>query len=78
MGKKHLRQRGPEPRSFEASRTIDVGDAQAMHFWSKRLGVTEEEIAQAVKEVGPNTTAVALKLEAPQEERIAPPSPQLR
>lgn len=79
MGKKHnLRQRGDEPRSFEATRTIDVGDQQAMHFWSQRLGVPQEEIAQAVKEVGPNSTAVALKLEAPQEERTAPPSPQPR
>jgi len=79
MGKKHnLQQRGGEPRSFEAARTIDVGDEQAMRFWSQRLGVTQEEIAQAVKDVGPNSTAVALKLEAPQEDRIAPPSPQLR
>lgn len=79
MGKKHnLQRRGDEPRSFEAARTIDTGDQQAMRFWSERLGVTQEEIAEAVKEVGPNSTAVALKLEAPQEERIAPPSPQLR
>jgi hypothetical protein len=79
MGKKHnLRRRGEEPRSFEAARTIDIGDQQAMRFWSQRLGVPQEEIAEAVREVGPNSTAVALKLEAPQEERIAPPSPPLR
>ena len=36
-----------------------------MRFWSQRLGVPEAEIAEAVKAVGPNTTAVALKLEAP-------------
>ena len=57
---------------FEESRTIDVGDARAMRFWSHRLGVTPEHIAEAVREVGPNTTAVVLKLEAPQEDRIAP------
>jgi len=79
MGKKQtLRQRDGEARSFEASRTIDVGDQQAMRFWSQRWGVSQEEIAEAVKEVGPNSTAVALKLDAPQEERIAPPSPQQR
>ena len=61
-----------ERRSFEASRTIDVGDEHALNFWSKRLGVSPEEIARVVSEVGPNTTAVALKLEAPQEERIGP------
>jgi len=43
-----------------------------MRFWSHRLGVTPEHIAEAVREVGPNTTAVVLKLEAPQEDRIAP------
>lgn len=79
MGKKqHLERRGGEHRSFEAARTIDVSDQQAMRFWSQRWGVPQEEIAEAVREVGPNSTAVALKLEAPQEERITPPSPPLR
>jgi hypothetical protein len=63
-----------EPRSFEACRTIDVTDRQAMRFWSERLGVPAEDIAQVVKEVGPNSTAVALKLEAPHGDRIVPPS----
>ena len=61
-----------ERRSFEQCRTIDVGDERALKFWSKRLGVSPEDIAQAVREVGPNTTAVALKLEAPREDRIGP------
>ncbi|CAN7489352.1 DUF3606 domain-containing protein [Phenylobacterium sp. LjRoot219] len=76
--KRNLERRGDERRSFEAPRTIDVSDQQAMRFWSQRLGVPQEEIAEAVREVGPNSTAVALKLEAPQEERTAPPSPPLR
>jgi hypothetical protein len=61
-------------RGFEKSRTIDVSNEHAVRFWSERLGVTPEEIANAVLEVGPNTTAVALKLEAPHPERIAPRS----
>jgi hypothetical protein len=61
-----------ERRSFEQCRTIDVDDERALKFWSKRLGVSPEDIAQAVREVGPNTTAVALKLDAPREERIGP------
>jgi hypothetical protein len=61
-----------ERRSFEQCRTIDVGDARALRFWSERLGVSPEDIAQAVREVGPNTTAVALKLDAPHEDRIGP------
>jgi len=63
-----------EPRSFEDSRTIDVADDRAMRFWADRLGVSETEIVEAVHEVGPNSTAVALKLEAPHKDRITPPT----
>jgi hypothetical protein len=59
---------------FEHSRTIDVSDGQALRFWSDRLGVSREEIVEAVRLVGPNITAVLLKLDAPQSERIAPPT----
>lgn len=61
-------------RDFEGCRAIDVSDVEALRFWSKRLGVPADAIAEAVREVGPNATAVALKLEAPLEERVAPPS----
>lgn len=64
-----------EPRSFEDCRTIDITDQGCMRFWSHRLGVPETEIAEAVREVGSNSTAVALKLEAPYTDRIAPPAP---
>lgn len=67
-------ERPPQPRSFEASRTIDVSDRLAMRFWSTRLGVPEAEIAEVVREVGPNSTAVALKLEAPHTESAVTPS----
>jgi hypothetical protein len=63
-----------EPRRFEECRTIDVTDGEAVQFWSERLGVSREEIVEVVREVGPNSTAVALKLEAPHEERIAAPA----
>ncbi|CAN7527225.1 DUF3606 domain-containing protein [Phenylobacterium sp. LjRoot225] len=78
MQNKHPERREAERRAFETCRTIDVTDGKAMRFWSSRLGVTPEEIAAVVKEVGPNTTAVALKLEAPHQERIVPPSLSLR
>ncbi len=75
MGKKQqAARREAERRSFEESRAIDVSDDHALRFWSKRLGVPAEEIAEVVKEVGTNPTAVALKLEAPFEERIVPPT----
>jgi hypothetical protein len=57
---------------FEACRTIDVADRRALRFWSRRLGAPPEAITQAVREVGPNSTAVALKLEAPEPARSAP------
>jgi len=66
-------ERSPAPRTFEDCRTIDVTDRLCMRFWSDRLGVPEAEIAEVVREVGPNSTAVALKLEAPHTERTATP-----
>jgi hypothetical protein len=73
MHKKRLEKREAERRSFAACRTIDVTDRRAMRFWAEHLGVTPEDIAEVVKQVGPNSTAVALKLEAPQDERTVPP-----
>lgn len=74
MGKKRrLELCAMESRRFEACRTIDINDSGSLRFWSGRLGVSEEQIAEVVREVGPNTLAVALKLEAPYEERTAPP-----
>ena len=74
MRKKPHLIRGDEPQTFEESRTIDISDRRCLRFWSERLGVSEDEIAEVVREVGPNTTAVALKLEAPAEVRTAPSS----
>lgn len=78
MQKKNLEKREAERRAFESSHTIDVNDGRALRFWSQRLGVSPQEIAEVVREVGPNTTAVALKLEAPRQEGTAPPSLSLR
>lgn len=63
-----------EPQRFEDCRTIDVTDQLCMRFWSDRLGVPEAEIAEVVREVGPNSTAVALKLEAPHTESTVAPN----
>jgi hypothetical protein len=65
MGEHQCERRDPERRSFADERTIDVNDAEAIRFWSEQLGVGRDELLQAIKEVGPNTTAVMLKLEAP-------------
>lgn len=76
MGKtREPERRGAEARSFEDCRTIDVDDREAVRFWSERLGVSAEEIVEVVRQVGPNTTAVALKLEAPHGHRVPPMPP---
>lgn len=67
-----------EPRSFADCRTIDVADDEALRFWSEHLGVPPEEVVETVRQVGPNATAVALKLEAPHEASVAPPIIQAR
>lgn len=74
MGKKHDKILGREQRTFADARAIDVNDRAAMRFWAERLGVSCEDLAEVVREVGPNTTAVALKFEAPQGDRVAPPA----
>ena len=64
-----------EPRSFDDCRTIDVNDRDCVLFWSRQLGVSEADIVEVVREVGANSTAVALKLEAPHTDRVGPPTP---
>jgi hypothetical protein len=73
MGTKHDTERRPqEARTFETERAIDVQDETAVRFWTERFGVSREELIEVVKEVGPNATAVALKIEAPSRARVAP------
>ena len=73
-----LRDDDQDRRMFEDCRTIDVHDRRCLRFWAERLGVSEDEIAEVVRQVGPNSTAVALKLEAPVGERTVPPGLPLR
>lgn len=54
-----------EPRTFDEPRTIDVDDPARLHAEAQRYEVAPEELAEVVAEVGPNRTAVELKLEAP-------------
>lgn len=66
-----------EPRAFAEARAIDMHDERAMQFWAEKLGVSREELSEVVKEVGPNLTAVALKIEAPMGDHVtASPSPR--
>jgi hypothetical protein len=47
---------------FDEHRPIDLDDDAQVRYWAERLQATPAEIAQAIQNVGPNTTAVAIWL----------------
>lgn len=50
------------PQRPETPPLIDLHDERQVAYWSERLEATREELRQAVREVGPNRTAVAIWL----------------
>lgn len=54
--------RPEELRTFEPPPLIDLKDDHQVAYWSERLEATIEELRQAIHEVGPNRTAVAIWL----------------
>lgn len=48
-----LNQRGPQDRS-----RINVNESHELRYWTKELGVTEEQLRAAVKAVGVSASAV--------------------
>ena len=54
--------RPEEPRAFEPPPLIDVKDHAQAAYWSERLDATLDELHEAIQEVGPNRTAVAIWL----------------
>ena len=54
---------GPdEDRSFEPPAMIDLQDDGQVTYWAERLQATPDEINEAVQNVGPHRTAVAIWL----------------
>ncbi|QGZ39948.1 uncharacterized protein DUF3606 [Pseudoduganella flava] len=49
----NLQQRGPQDRS-----RINVNEPWELRYWTKELGLSEDELRQAVKEAGPSVEAV--------------------
>ena len=49
----NLQQAGPQDRS-----RINVNERWELDYWCKELGVSPQELEQAVKSVGPAVTAV--------------------
>lgn len=48
-----LSKRGPQDRS-----RINVNEPHELRYWTQALGVTEVQLREAVKAVGPSATAV--------------------
>ena len=48
-----LSKRGPQDRS-----RINVNESHELRYWTQELGVSETQLRDAVKAVGPSATAV--------------------
>lgn len=48
-----LSKRGPQDRS-----RINVNETHELRYWTQELGVSESQLREAVKAVGPSATAV--------------------
>ncbi|MDH0681022.1 DUF3606 domain-containing protein [Achromobacter animicus] len=48
-----LSKRGPQDRS-----RINVNETHELRYWTQELGVSETQLREAVKAVGPSATAV--------------------
>jgi hypothetical protein len=55
----NLNNRGPEDRN-----RINVHESWEVAYWTKELGVSKEELEQAVKKAGPAVSAVRQELSA--------------
>jgi hypothetical protein len=53
----NLSERGPQDRS-----RVNVNEAWELRYWSKKFGVTEEQLKDAVKAAGPLADAVGKHL----------------
>ncbi|KRC70057.1 hypothetical protein ASE30_16215 [Achromobacter sp. Root83] len=53
-----LNNRGPQDRS-----RINVNEPHELRYWTKELGVTEDQLRDAVKAVGVSATAVRAALQ---------------
>ena len=52
-------------KKTEDRRQIDVHEAYELAYWSRKFGVSREELAEAVQKVGTNAEDVAIELGKP-------------
>ncbi|MFL1463500.1 DUF3606 domain-containing protein [Roseococcus sp. DSY-14] len=55
----------PTKRSPQDAQRISLSEAHEVAYWTKALGVTKEQLAEAVKAVGPMAKDVRAKLKGP-------------
>jgi len=48
-----------EPRSWKPKVVIDRRSADDMRHWSERFGVSEDELREAIGQLGPRTATLA-------------------
>lgn len=53
----NLQMAGPQDRS-----RINIHEEWEVRYWTEALGVSKEQLAEIVKEVGPSATAVRQRL----------------
>nr|WP_217346209.1 DUF3606 domain-containing protein [Noviherbaspirillum sp. L7-7A]MBV0880601.1 DUF3606 domain-containing protein [Noviherbaspirillum sp. L7-7A] len=53
----NLNERGPQDRS-----RINVNEAWELQYWTRKFGVSEEQLKDAVKAAGPSADAVGKHL----------------
>jgi hypothetical protein len=51
-----------DPDKADGHEEIDPRDRDQLHYWAARLKATPDELIEAVRTVGPNSTAVAIWL----------------
>lgn len=54
----NLQKAGPQDRT-----RVNVNETWELAYWTKELGVSREDLARVVKEVGPSVSAVREALE---------------
>jgi hypothetical protein len=50
-----------EPRSWKPKEVIDRHNADDLRHWSKRFGVSEDELREEICNVGPRTATLATR-----------------
>jgi len=54
----------PKDRGPQDRRRVNINEEWEVRYWTKELGVTEEQLRRAVEKAGPSVEAVRKQLKA--------------